>query len=187
MVKEEAIVESKTCVVECQCSFSKSRCVYYGLCDGHVLFRSVCVLDRWEVGTGGKSDHGPLTSSFKRSKRPCWYSITVFKASGGRNFPKPFLVGYCRDGTLWTFRVPNLMPSRTNQERLRFEGIKRKLRLDIITGSPTAGHRFTNFFFGICIWVWHCVAKAFSCGQLNESHVFKNTWLQNQHHRQRRR
>ena len=49
----------------------------------------------------------PRTSSFKRDKRPSWYSTRVCKAVGGRNFPNPPLIGYGRGIRLWMFLVPN--------------------------------------------------------------------------------
>ena len=53
-----------------------------------------------------KSIDVPRTSSFKRDKRPSWYSTRVRKASGGRNFPNPPEIGYGRGIRLWIFLVP---------------------------------------------------------------------------------
>ena len=50
--------------------------------------------------------NAPRTSSFKRDKRPSWYSTRVCKAAGGRNVPNPSVIEYGRGIRLWIFLVP---------------------------------------------------------------------------------
>ena len=83
----------------------------------------------------------PRTSSFKRDKRPSWYSTRVRKAAGGRNFPNPTAIGYGRGIRLCMFLVPK-RDLRTDEVGEFVE--TRRRHEAMFTGNTV--HPFPNFF-----------------------------------------
>jgi len=93
----------------------------------------------------------PLTSSFKRDKRPSWYSTRVCKAAGGRNFPNPSAIGYGRGIRLWMFLVPQ-RDIRADEVR---ECVETRRRHEAMFTGNTVHHFPRNFsrerIFGLLI------------------------------------
>lgn len=94
-------------------------------------------------------DDAPRTSSFRRDKRPFWYSTSVCKAAGGRNFPNPSFIEYGRGIRLWMFLVPKC-DLRTDRVREFVETRRRHeamFRNEYKLGIRKVGALQFSFFF----------------------------------------